>query len=290
MNNVPAVSPGSAQVLEPVTEGSVDELRDTRVPAQEDELPQGVLDLLATLNLRQPSRRSAVQGAAGADGKVAGSPTADLAPSPTRSGVPLVAKQLLAAKLAPVGAPVQRSDLPAMATLEAPINPQALPRLATEPSPSPAEPLPVERAANISTPTELAADAPLPEALMNLHSVRHALSVAAVSIPLPAPPMPRPALDMLIEPLPGSSHGLLQVPFNKGAASGQVTISRVPDEPTQHLLLSPSNSLVFEQLKAPFERVQDCAWQLTDDGGGQQHQGSHQSPDEEQTQQQELPA
>jgi hypothetical protein len=63
-----------------------------------------------------------------------------------------------------------------------------------------------------------------------------------------------------------------------------VTISRVADEPTRNLQLSPSNALVFEQLKVSLEHVREPAWRLTDsDGEQQQRQGSRQPPDDEQT-------
>lgn len=125
---------------------------------------------------------------------------------------------------------------------------------------------------------------------MSHQAARHAPPVARPSIPSPATPQPLPALDVQIETLPGTDRSLLQVPFNRGSASGQVTISRVPDEPTRSLQLSPSNALVFEQLKVPFEWVREPAWRLTDSGGEQQRQGSHQAPDDEQAEDSGLPA
>ncbi|WP_449441019.1 SpaN/EivJ family type III secretion system needle length determinant [Pseudomonas migulae] len=282
MKGVSTVSPGPAPTLEPATEGSADELRDTLVPAQEDELPQGVQDLLATLIARhRPVMEAGRKGAGHSMISAQGGPELMSHPQPVRfSGQPV--QPSLKQRMEVVAPAFDRVAMPA----------QGIPgRIDVNPhSSSTAESLPVERTATASTPATLAADAPPPEALMNFHTVRHAPAAAAVSIPLPPMPMPKPALDMMIETLPGSSRGLLQVPFNKGAASGQVTISRLPDEPTQNLLLSPSNTLVFEQLKAPFELARDPGWRLTDDGGEQQHQGSHHSPDEEQTEQQEFPA
>ncbi|MCP1500718.1 hypothetical protein J2Y86_005425 [Pseudomonas migulae] len=315
----------------------MDELHETLVPVQEDELPQGVLDLLVTLNVHHRAEVLVPLGVQGSDRsgvverlrqqvessplrshKEAHSQVGDqglnrrgldtrlreqVESSPLRShreahsnvGDQGLDRRGLDTRLReqtrshtgmrfPVGA-----SLLAKAAEQTPINAQGSPRVSTESSSTTPETLPVERATNVSTPTTLAVDAPPPEALMNLHNARHALSAAPVSIPLPATPIPKPALDIKIETLPGSSPGLLQVPFNKGAASGQVTITRVPDELTQHLLVSPSNTLVFEQLKAPFEQAPDLGWQLADDGG-EQHQGSRQSPDEEQTEQQDLPA
>jgi len=291
MKGVSTISPGPALTLEPATEDSADELRDALVPAQEDELPQGVLDLLATLIVRQRFEALVpvgvqVSGRCGLVERHREQVESSHRPShrETHSNLEAQARSLRETH-SNVGA-----GLLAKVAAQAPINPQASSRGPTEAPSTTLEPLPVERAANASPPITFAAETPLPEALMNLHAVRHAPAAAPVSIPLPPMPIPKPALDVMIETLPGSSRGLLQVPFNKGTASGQVTITRVPDEPIQNLQLSPSNSLVFEQLKAPFELARDPGWRLTDTGGEQQHQGSQQQPDEEQTEQQELPA
>jgi hypothetical protein len=142
-----------------------------------------------------------------------------------------------------------------------------------------------------STSTPVAAEPSLPQALqLPPATVYHTIS--GLQPPVPAAPLlrPQPAPDVVLETLPNADRGLLQVPFSKGAANGQVTISRVPDEPTRSLQLSPSNALVFEQLKVPFEQIREPVWRLTDSGGEQQRQGSQQSPDEEQPEQSELPA
>lgn len=283
MNIVPAIPPASVQVPEPVCEGEVDELRDTLVPAQEDELPQGALDLLAMLITRHRPERLILAGNQGLVLRGGDVPFRDQAHSDrgVHSNVVERVREQPRTHIGmhfPVGATARRFDLLAKAPVQTPINLQGSPRESIEaPSIAP-KPLPIERAF----------DAPSPEALMNLHSPRHSPSVAAMSVPLPSAPVPKPALDVVVETLPGASRDLLQIPFNKGNASGQVTITRLPDEPVQHLQLSPSNALVLEQLKAPFELVRDHGWRLTDDGDDQQHQGSRQPPDEEPVE--ELPA
>ncbi|MCU1761477.1 hypothetical protein NTD84_17375 [Pseudomonas sp. 14P_8.1_Bac3] len=123
----------------------------------------------------------------------------------------------------------------------------------------------------------MSTDVPLPEILI-LHSVRPAFSAAPVPL-LQAPPT-RPAPDVKAETLPDSNRGPLQIPFNKGPVSGQITITREPDEPARPLLLSPSNTQVFDQLKAPFEHVRDPGWRLTDSGGEQQQRDSRQPQEE----------
>lgn len=90
-----------------------------------------------------------------------------------------------------------------------------------------------------------------------------------------------------MEEVAGSSRDFLQIPFNKGTASGQVTIARTPGDSAQNLVLSPSSVQIFEQLEAPFERAQEPHWRLTDSGDEQQHQGSRQSPDDDESEQQE---
>ncbi|MNL19346.1 hypothetical protein D3C87_1405400 [compost metagenome] len=122
-----------------------------------------------------------------------------------------------------------------------------------------------------------------PEALSSLPTARHVPPMASPAASAPGMPPAPPALDPIIETLPVADRGLLQVPFNKGTASGQVTISRVADEPTRNLQISPSNALVFEQLKVSLEHVREPAWRLTDSDGEQQRQGSRQPPDDEQT-------
>lgn len=94
----------------------------------------------------------------------------------------------------------------------------------------------------------------------------------------------------MVETLPGLDRGFLQVPFNRAGANGQVTISRGSEEPTRPLTLSPSNALVFEQLKEPFALAREPAWRLTDSGGEQPRQGSQQGPDEDPDEQAEPAA
>ncbi|MCW8277086.1 invasion protein [Pseudomonas sp. PCH199] len=305
MKHVSVISPGPVQTTDPGTEGSVDELQDTLVPVQEDELPQGVLELMATLILRhQPAvetgRAVAWQSMASDQGTAdverdEAQPTASVRVSFAQAG-PLFSKPLhhpLSQQMALAAPAIDRVTTPAY------LNPH--PALAVEPAlierPSnTVEPLPVDRAANTSVASAPTFDAQLPQALTSLQTVRHAPPITRSAAPAPAPApaiatlQPLPVPDVMPETLTGPDRGLLQVPFNNGAASGQVTISRGADESPRNLLLSPSNALVFDQLKTPFELIRDPGWQLTDNDGEQQRQGSHQSPDEEQAEQQDLPA
>ncbi|OPG75257.1 type III secretion effector protein, partial [Pseudomonas ogarae] len=130
-------------------------------------------------------------------------------------------------------------------------------------------------------------DEQLSQTPLSFQGTRHGAPIAPAALPAPALP---PALAVMVEVLPDTGRGLLQIPFSRGAASGQITISRLPEEPTRNLTLSPSNALVFEQLKAPFELAREPAWRLTDSGGEQPRQGSQQAPDEEQDEQGERPA
>lgn len=283
MNTVPAILPVTAQVPDPVPGDPVDKRPDTLVPAQDDELPQGVLDLLAALLVRQRSATVPPAGSQGVDLRAG--------VEPPREPIEARHPRSYRATHPDAVSTVRRLDLLTKTATQAPIYPENSPQVATEAPAAAPEWLPVSRAANVTLPTLPAADTPLPEAVMTLPGMRHAAVVSPVLIPVPATPVPTPAFDILIEPLPDVSRGLFQVPFNKGAVSGQVTITRVADEPVQNLQLSPSNSQVFEQLKAPFELSRDPAWRLTDTGDEQQHQGSQQQQrDEEQAEQQDLPA
>lgn len=344
MKDVSVISPLPVQVPDPVCEGSLDELQDTLVPVQEEDLPQGVLELMATVILRH--RPALETGRALAWHSMAATPgMADVEGDRAQSTVPvtmtypqegqLPGRSMLhltppaMALMAPAvdtahmtlqgaqGAIDSRplaSSLPAMPMIERlpvgtgspPIErsstttgilPIERPSTATATGVSPferpsttSELSSFERTANARVPIPRAREPQLPEALQPPPGARHAASIVPATVASPPTQRSVPVLDRLAETLPGPDRGLLQVPFNKGTASGQVTISRVPDEPTRYLQLSPSNALVFEQLKVPFEQVREAAWQLTDSGGGQQHQGSQQAPDDEQDEHPELPA
>lgn len=311
MKDVSAVLPPPVQVPDPVTEGPLDELQDTLVPAQEDELPQGVLELMATLILRH--RPVMETGHAVAWHSMAsGQETVEIergeARSPASVGVsypqagPLAHKPIPHLKPEPVSSsslqpmPLISSSLPQPMPLISPSTPQPMPSairgepaLVESPS-SRFEPLPVEHPVSSGTPSAPTVDRQLSEAVASLPTMRHALPVAPPPVPSVVIAQALPALDLMPETLPGPDRGLLQVPFNSGAASGQVTISRMADEPTRNLLLSPSNALVFDQIKTALDLTRDPAWQLTDNEGEQQGRGSHQPPDEEPAEQQDLPA
>lgn len=303
MNDITVISPRPVQVPDPVTDGSMDELQDTLVPVQEEDLPQGVQDLLAALILRHRSTTQTgraiptFQGASeGVHDKVPSAVPVALTNPQTNRPIQHLPPQLMlpvVASVDRVGTPVQG----AIAQAELKPLPSSLP---AGPSIERASSIPesyTERVAHTptststSTSTPVAAEPSLPQALqLPPATVYHTISGLQPSVPAAPLLRPQPAPDVVLETLPNADRGLLQVPFSKGAANGQVTISRVPDEPTRSLQLSPSNALVFEQLKVPFEQIREPVWRLTDSGGEQQRQGSQQSPDEEQPEQSELPA
>lgn len=301
MNDITVISPRPVQVPDPVTDGSMDELQDTLVPVQEEDLPQGVQDLLAALILRHRSTTQSgraiptFQGASeGVHDKVPSAVPVALTNPQTNRPIQHLSPQLMlpvVASVDRVGTPVQG----AIAQAELKPLPSSLP---AGPSIERASSIPesyTERVAHTSTSTStstpVAAEPSLPQALqLPPATVYHTISGLQPSVPAAPLLRPQPAPDVVLETLPNADRGLLQVPFSKGAANGQVTISRVPDEPTRSLQLSPSNALVFEQLKVPFEQIREPVWRLTDSGGEQQRQGSQQSPDEEQPEQSELPA
>ena len=303
MNDITVISPRPVQVPDPVTDGSMDELQDTLVPVQEEDLPQGVQDLLAALILRHRSTTQigraipTFQGASeGVHDKVPSAVPVALTNPQTNRPIQHLPPQLMlpvVASVDRVGTPVQG----AIAQAELKPLPSSLP---AGPSIERASSIPesyTERVAHTSTSTStststpVAAEPSLPQALqLPPATVYHTISGLQPSVPAAPLLRPQPAPDIVLETLPNADRGLLQVPFSKGAANGQVTISRVPDEPTRSLQLSPSNALVFEQLKVPFEQIREPVWRLTDSGGEQQRQGSQQSPDEEQPEQSELPA
>lgn len=292
MKEISVMPARPVQTLAPVDECPIDELQDPLVPAQEDELPQGVLDLVvALIRQRQPTMETAravtghsmnrAQAVVDVDHDEARSivpTTTDLEPDralPTaRNAMPFPDADLLFNKAIQQALP-QRLEPVA----------SARDHLAAPTSPASIEPMTLDPFTAADTRSMPRLDEPLPQAPQSFHGTRHAPSVAPASIPPAATSAALPTPEVMVEPLSGADRGLLQVPFNRGAASGQVTISRLPEEPTRQLTLSPSNAQVFEQLKAPFELAREPAWRLADSGGEQQRQGSQQQPDEDQDEQ-----
>ncbi|WP_447800521.1 SpaN/EivJ family type III secretion system needle length determinant [Pseudomonas kilonensis] len=284
--------------LEPVDEDPLDELQDLLIPVPEDELPQGVLDLVVALvrqqrplmeTARVPAWQamSVVQETQALDRDEA-QPIVRETRAVEPDGRRLPARETMAVPQAgPLfGEPTQRPLPQRLQPVVAVIDKATVPRDGVSIEPQPMAPVIVPRAR--STPR---IDEQLPQAPLSFQGARHGSPVAPAALPAPAlPPAPPPALEAMVEALPDTGRGLLQIPFSRGAASGQITISRLPEEPTRNLMLSPSNALVLEQLKAPFELAREPAWRLADSGGEQPRQGSHQAPDEEQDEQGERPA
>ncbi|WP_339476675.1 MULTISPECIES: SpaN/EivJ family type III secretion system needle length determinant [unclassified Pseudomonas] len=287
MNPVHAVSPRPVQALEPVDEGSLDQWLDPLVPVQEDELPQGVLQLMASLILPPQRPMSEAARALARQALSVGQGVLAVEGDEARS----VVQETLAVE----------SDGKRLAARETvafpPLHPQ-LGKLAQHSLPQRLEPVvsgidktmgptPVEPPEVEPFTAPRLDEQPLPQAPLSVQGARQMPAVAPAALPSPVLP---PVLEVTVETLPDTGRGVLQVPFNKGAASGQITITRGAEEFTRSLTLNPSNALVFEQLKAPFELAREPAWQLSDSGGEQPRQDSHQAPDEEPDEQTERPA
>jgi hypothetical protein len=149
---------------------------------------------------------------------------------------------------------------------------------------------PIDPSSPSSEPVIATDDVEFPDVPPIAPDSRNAPSVARTfGFSAPAMP-PAPPLKIIVEEVVSPSRDFLQVPFNKDGASGQVTITRMPGESVPNLVLSPSNAQVFEHLREPFAQVRDGHWRLADTADEQAHQGSHQSPDDEQEEQEERPA
>ncbi|WP_214508858.1 SpaN/EivJ family type III secretion system needle length determinant [Pseudomonas brassicacearum] len=280
--------------LEPVDEDPLDELQDLLIPVQEDELPQGVLDLVVALvrqqrPLMETARVPAWQAmSVGQETQALDRDETQPIARETRAVEPygrrFPARETIAVPQAgPLfSEPTQRPSPQRLQPVVAVIDKATVPRDGVSIEPQPMAPVIVPRARSAPR-----IDEQLPQAPLSFQGARHGSPVAPVALPAPALP---PALEVMVEALPDTGRGLLQIPFSRGAASGQITISRLPEEPTRNLTLSPSNALVLEQLKAPFELAREPAWRLADSGGEQPRQGSHQAPDEDQDEQGERPA
>jgi len=284
MKELPAVSVRPVQALDPIDQDAMDALPDKLLPAQEDQLPQGVLDLLASLVWSDRSMA-----------RVTGAPVAQMTihvdePEAVKQDVARPTAQVTV-KVEPNGArPIDRGTVPA-----APISPAigkviqsplshplevviTQEQTATQPSAVVVETMLPEPSNEPPVPPVSVLDQALPHAPVSLQGTRPVWPMAPASRASPVLPPP----DVTLEIPPGPDRGLLQIPFNKGSVSGQVTISRTVEEPIRNLTLSPSNALVFEQLKEPFAQIREPAWRLAERDGEQPRQGAHPSPDEEQ--------
>lgn len=316
MNDISVISRLTVQPVEPDLEASTDELNNSVVPVEEDALPQGVLDLLNNLNWRLRPMAGTGRGAAppslgAATGEVTESPVArpqtqpavvhqrpvPLPSTPLQPLTPLpstLLQPLTPLPDTPLQRPVALSDKPLQSPAHAPVALETAAVATTAvraagvdaPQPFSEQPSPAEEPAIPTSDLELRAG--LPNVAIPRHVPTVALPVAAPTQALPSLPPPEVTLDDVAV----SSRDFLQIPFNKGTASGKVTVTRMPGESTQNLLLSPSSAQVFEHLKEPFEQVRDTHWRLAD-RGDEQHQhpnGKQQTPDDEQAEQAEIPA
>ncbi|MCJ8204792.1 type III secretion effector protein [Pseudomonas sp. RGM2987] len=260
------------QALDPVDDDPMDELHDKLVPAQEDQLPQGVLDLVVAL-IRP--HRAALQAAAAlawpSTSSAQGTENAEPdGARPSASGVKPV--------------PVPSAGLPVDQWMQPPV-PQRL-DLAfsigekTTPSSVLSEPMPLDLSSDTQVRLSPGVDEPLPQAPASFPGGRHARSVVSAVVTSPAMSLAQP-LEPMAETLPTPGRGWLQVPFDNGLASGQVTISRAVEEPPRNLTLSPSNAQVLEQLREPFAQAREPAWRLAERDGEQSRHGARQPPDED---------
>lgn len=286
MTLVPVIPPLPVQPPDLVVEDPMAEWEDRLVPVQDDELPQGVLELMAPLLMRHRplpdtgrarSLLTLACATAAVESDPVRSPTTVAALDPQTQAQPPSSRPMLSQWLPqwlPATAEVEATAPPGVQQVTRGAEPPLTERPSTIVEPSLPE--------TVSHPQAPEYDEQKPEALPSLPNVRHGPRVAPVPVPAPATPPAPPSPEAIIETLPIAERGLLQVPFNKGIASGQVTISRLTDEPTRTLQLSPSNTQVFEQLRMSLEHVREPAWRLTDSGGDQPRQGSRQTPDDEQ--------
>ncbi|WP_077045496.1 hypothetical protein [Pseudomonas sp. KK4] len=270
MSDVAVVSPLPIQPADGVSEDPAGELLDRLVPVREDELPQGVLELLAPLMMRHR-------------------PLTDMDRGPLlQTMLPaIVAVEYDEAQQspAPVAVPCPNPQPPSSKPVQpgayvaaAPVFDAAFFKVAQAPLTDRPVDMPNPSLAETVTPADALEFVGQRSPALPIVSHRPFVSPA----PTPAVPQPPPMPETVIDALPNPAPGLLQVPFDNGIASGQVTIRRMADEPARTLQLSPSNALVFEQLKVSLEQVREPAWHLTDSDDQQQRQGSRQAPGDEQ--------
>ncbi|WP_413794725.1 MULTISPECIES: SpaN/EivJ family type III secretion system needle length determinant [unclassified Pseudomonas] len=265
------------QALEPVGEGLMDERPDILVPVQVEDLPQGVLDLLAAL-LGSPrpwleSGRGVARYAVPVVEEGDAVQHRGASPSGTVATA-VVREQSRTVKLLPQASPLSDAPMPALLRPEIAVEHVNSPTQSVSMEPTPDEP------------SAVVVDEPLRPSPPSPQVMRPVPNTVPASLP---PAVMLPAPDVTVPTPPDVARGLLQVPFNNGAASGQVTIHRLPEE-SARLMLRPSDALVFEQLREPFAQARESAWRLTDSGGEQPRQGSQQAPDDDQDEAPERPA
>ena len=118
-------------------------------------------------------------------------------------------------------------------------------------------------------------------------SARQNDSLLLATIPLPdrsshnplpakrtAPAQATPGSRLSPEVASGTSERhYLQVPFGRGNASGLITVSKANSEGPEQLLLSPSNTSVFNYLSDNLAHVANPRWRLADQQGHEQGHG-----------------
>lgn len=278
MNELSLLPARPGPALDPVGDEPMDELHDKWVPVQEEELPQGVLDLLVALIRPHRSTLQAAPAPAWPSTGIAvgvGDAEGDEA-TPMASGVKPVAVPSAVLPVDQWGHPPVPQRLDPGLSIAGKITPSSMLF----------EPMPPDFSSDTQEPLAPGFDEPLPQAPASFPGMRHGQPVApAVVAPTVLPPtLP---LELMAETQPDPARGLLQVPFNKGTANGQVTISRTAEESIRNLTLNPSNAQVFEQLREPFAQAHEPAWRLVEHDAEQSRQDSRQGPDEEQDEQAE---
>ncbi|MFK8330061.1 hypothetical protein M2D63_008610 [Pseudomonas sp. BJa5] len=92
-------------------------------------------------------------------------------------------------------------------------------------------------------------------------SSRPALAAAELA-PMHKPALPA-SLPMPIDSAPASQPGEgLRVPFDNGRVRGTLLVTG--SESTQGMLVTPDKSVLLEQLREPFSRLDQPAWRLSE--------------------------
>ena len=291
MNEVSVVPQLSVLPIESGAEGDVETLEEKLVPVEEEQLPQGVADLVAAMLWRQRPltamlRGETLQGRApdqGAGERLLQEPRTQpvaleqlLTLQRLHLAVSQVDRRVMPAPKPEVAMPAP-PPIEVRATLNEPVSadlplPPSEPAIPDRPIESPSKTLPFAHGLSNTPSVVLPATAPVP---VPVHRAAPVPGPASLPLPLPLP-------NIAQEKAPPPNRDFLQVPFHKGTTNGQVTITRLPGESVQNLVLSPSSAQVFEHLREPFEQVRNAHWQLNDNPNQQQHQGSHPSPDDDQ--------
>jgi hypothetical protein len=133
--------------------------------------------------------------------------------------------------------------------------------------------------ADVEVPIKLESAQPLQQLLSLPDKLQYETLTAKQSAFVPTPrPMLKPRMGD-----GNKAHNYLQVPFNRGDASGLITIDKGGSERPEHLFLSSNSASVFSYLSDNLGQITNPRWHLADQQRHEQHHGQEHGFDDDDT-------